>query len=59
MRSDAESWLWSSYPGSMDPARRPSWIACEKLWQAWRAEFGGDAADAVQTYQHFVNTGIE
>lgn len=36
-----------------------NWIACETLWQSWRAEFGGDAADAVQAYQHFVNDGIE
>jgi hypothetical protein len=54
-----EDWPWSSFQGYFDPARRLSWVGNERLWQAWRGEFGGDASDAIDDYGRFVCSGVE
>jgi REP element-mobilizing transposase RayT len=54
-----EDWPWSSFPGYLNPARRLSWIGYQRLWQAWRAEFGGSASDAIDDYGRYVSSGVE
>ena len=54
-----EEWSWSSYPGYADPTCRVSWIAYDRLWQAWRGEFRGKTTDAIDDYRRFVTSGVE
>jgi putative transposase len=54
-----EDWPWSSYPGYADDTRRLAWVAYERLWQAWRGDFGGDDATAHEAYRRFVAAGVE
>jgi putative transposase len=54
-----EDWRWSSYPGSVDPARRLGWIGYEWLYRAWRMEFGGSASDTIAEYGRFVDSGVD
>ncbi|MGE3819585.1 MAG: transposase [Isosphaeraceae bacterium] len=51
-----ELWKWSSYPGYLDPSRRPPWVATDSLLAAWNGEFGG--SDPVAAYARFVEAGL-
>lgn len=47
------------YPGYVDPARRLDWVGYERLYRAWRGQFGGIASDAIAEYGRFVCSGVE